>query len=267
MITVLLKGGLGNQMFQYACGRALSLKLNTELSVNPKVAFNPAVPRHYELDHFNINPILNEHKNVGSMVFREKHFHFDPTISTAKDGVMLDGYFQSEKYFKGYEDIIRKDFTLKEPIDNEHIITGHIARCESVSLHIRRGDYITLPGAAKVHGGCCPSEYYSRAIIYIRSKVENPVFFIFSDDIEWVKANMEFPTNTWFVSGNKHLNNPQELIAMSLCKHNIIANSSFSWWAAWLNNNLNKIVVAPVKWFNSNNLDTRDLIPGEWIRI
>jgi len=135
----------------------------------------------------------------------------------------------------------------------------------SVSLHIRRGDYLTMQKAIDTIG-VCPLDYYDKAIREITRKIKNPTFFIFSDDINWVKENLKTNSPTIFVSGGK-LKDYEELILMSKCKHNIIANSSFSWWGAWLNNNPNKIVIAPKKWFKDTSKNTRDLIPESWLKL
>ena len=149
-----------------------------------------------------------------------------------------------------------------------------ISICNSVSIHIRRGDFTANPEVAKVHGNICNLEYYERAMNFIEQKIDNPIFYIFTDDVEWVKIHFNNRSNLIIVSnsvknqvefGHKH-NAHQEMYLMSLCNHNIIANSSFSWWAAWLNRNDNKIIIAPKKWFNDKKSD-RDLIPITWIRI
>lgn len=153
-----------------------------------------------------------------------------------------------------------------EPLSGENkIISDEIRKTNSVSLHIRRGDYITSKITNKFHGTCCLG-YYKKAMKLINKKVKNPKYFVFSDDIYWVKKNLEIK-NAFYVDDNVGDKSYIDMQLMSMCKHNIIANSSFSWWAAWLNNNPNKIVIAPKKWFNDPGMDTTDLISEEWIRF
>jgi len=163
--------------------------------------------------------------------------------------------------------IIRNDFTLKnkpDKLNNE--ISKIMQDTNSVSIHIRRGDYIANPITFQYHG-LCSMEYYKKAIQYINENINRPIFFFFSDEIDWVKDNLKIPKDCYFIDHNKMENDYLDLWLMSQCKHNIIANSSFSWWGAWLNTNKEKIVIAPKKWFNNAAIDTTDLIPEEWLII
>ncbi|MFH1677734.1 MAG: alpha-1,2-fucosyltransferase [Patescibacteria group bacterium] len=299
MVIIKLMGGLGNQMFQYAMGRQVAKQNNIELKLDTSSfkIINNNTPRHYSLNVFNIKEnFINQygikkiakHSNLINKIISkiyylrqkfslikikinqnyitEKAFNFDPEILKLKDDIYLDGYWQSEKYFKDIEDIIRKEFTLKNVFSEEaEKIAEEITAVNSVSLHIRRGDYINNEKTQKYHGSCSLNYYY-QAVKKISRKINNPVFFIFSDDIEWVKNNLKLKYPIKFVSGY-NIKNYEELILMSKCKHNIIANSSFSWWGAWLNNNLNKIVVAPKKWFNDLSININNLIPESWTKI
>ncbi|MFH0972649.1 MAG: alpha-1,2-fucosyltransferase, partial [Patescibacteria group bacterium] len=185
-------------------------------------------------------------------------------ILKLKDDIFLDGYWQTEKYFKDIEDIIRSEFTLKTEYSNLNPeLIAKISSCNSVSMHIRRGDYITNQNTNEFHG-ICFLDYYKKAINLIAEKFPNPTIFIFSDDLKWCKENIKIKYPIVFVKGNK---NYEDLIMMSKCSHNIIANSSFSWWGAWLNNNPNKIVIAPQKWLNNPNINYSDIIPSTWIKI
>jgi hypothetical protein len=177
----------------------------------------------------------------------------------------LKGLWQSPLYFAKYQDEIRKIFTIKENyIDNLDSIANDIKNSQSVSVHIRRGDYLSKIAYREL--GLTSIEFYKKSIAYMSETITNPQFYFFSDDIEWVKSEFHLP-NANFVSGEKTKNNIEDFYLMSQCKHNIIANSTFSWWAAWLNENPEKIVVAPIKWFNKLRHSTKDLIPEKWIRI
>jgi len=289
MIIVKLIGGLGNQLFQYALGCYLTEKYHTELKLDISGFDNYKLWK-YELDKFNIIedfanpeelkiPYFKKRNGIKKILFKllykpkkmsyivEKHFHFDSCIINLPDNVYLDGCWQSEKYFKEIQDIIRKDFTFKLPAEGKNKeLLEQISSVNSVSLHVRRGDYITNSSANKVHG-VCSLDYYNECIKYIVEKVNNPHFFIFSDEPEWVKENLTIPYFITIVDNNDKDKGYEDMRLMSNCKHNIIANSSFSWWGAWLNNNPDKIVIAPQKWFNHSDFDTKDLIPDKWVKI
>ncbi|MCK4744844.1 alpha-1,2-fucosyltransferase, partial [Candidatus Parcubacteria bacterium] len=198
------------------------------------------------------------------VITKEQHSHFDSKILKLIGNIYLDGYWQSEKYFKNIENSIRKEFTLKNDLQlKAKKLLRKIKNTESISIHIRRNDYISHKPANQYHGVCHLS-YYKKAINVIIKKIDDPHFFVFSDDIDWCKKNLKIKFPTIFVEGNKDY---EDLILMSKCKHNIIANSTFSWWGAWLNNNPNKIVIAPKKWFRKKSINTKDLIPKTWIKI
>jgi hypothetical protein len=188
-------------------------------------------------------------------------------IKTLKPFVYFSGYWQTELYFEEIESVIKKTFEFnKKLISIKNIETiKEINKVQSVSLHVRRGDYVSDPGAKLVHGGICTIYYYKRAIQTIQSIVKGNIFFyIFTDDIEWVKNNL-ISNKMIIVDWNRGDESWQDMMLMSRCKHNIIANSSFSWWGAWLNTNKEKIVIAPEKWFNT--MPAFDIIPENWIRI
>lgn len=172
------------------------------------------------------------------------------------------GYYQSEKYFKEITNIIRKDFTFPKPVDiiNQKLI-NQIDNTESVSIHIRRGDYLNIPNTQNI----CSISYYKKAINLILKNISNPQFYIFSNDINWCKQHLQID-KAIFISNNTGKNSFIDMQLMSCCKHNIIANSTFSWWGAWLNNNPNKIIISPNKWMNDTN-GTGDIIPNDWIKI
>jgi hypothetical protein len=292
MVIVQLQGGLGNQMFQYACGKAFALKNKQPLFIDDsflrqnQVTTNEFTPRHYELDIFNLNAeVVNEqllqsfttstiYKKASKLLgFPLKKYHQEipeqgaGQLNKVKPPVLLKGYWQSEQYFTGYEGQIRKAFNFNIP----ELLNGTIAQINatnSVSIHYRRGDYLTNPVAQKVLG-TLSIDYYTVAIKNITEKIENPFFYIFSDDTAWVKSNLPVPENYQIIegfSGDKHW---YDMLLMSKCKHHIIANSSFSWWGAWLNPNPKKIVIAPKRWFSHEqmNASTNNLIPATWKRI
>lgn len=284
MIGVKLMGGLGNQMFQYAAARSLAIKHNVGvkldlsfLNTNSKGQYTQ---RQFELDVFKIDAKLfspidiffeNVGKNISLLspwkVYRENYFSYDTNFNQLPDKTYLIGWMQSEKYFSDIRSQILNEFQLKKPFDvSANDLLNKIQNTNSISIHIRRGDYVQNSNASSYHG-VMPIEYYRQAIEIISSKVKDITVFCFSDDIEWCKANLniQFPINYATFSATQHP--AVELSLMSKCKHNIIANSSFSWWGAWLNTNNNKIIVAPQKWFRDSGINTKDLLPNSWIKI
>lgn len=198
---------------------------------------------------------------------REKSFHFDPDILRLKGDVYLDGYWQSEMYFRDIQDIVRKEFTFRNESDRNNTGLADLIRSETaVSLHVRRGDYITDTSIHAVHG-TCSLDYYRSSIGLMASRVERPYFFIFSDDPEWAKAHLTLSHPVTYVTNNGTDRAYEDMRLMSLCKHHIIANSSFSWWGAWLSAAPDKMVIAPARWFKSGEHNTKDLIPIAWVRL
>jgi hypothetical protein len=266
MIKIYLKGGLGNQLFQYAYGRAESIRKNIRLVLDlsdliyPLYLRKKETPRELGLHHFNIqaeiykpksNPIIKQfvRKAYEWLVKRERGF-------------------QNEKYFKDIIPTLRKDLTLKNPLATEaYKVADQITRDHhATSLHIRRGDY-TIDEAALQYHGKCDEAYYLKAIDVLTKKTGfSPSIYIFSDDIEWVMKNISFPVQTTFVS-NPGIADYEELYLMSICRHNIIVNSTFSWWGAWLNVNPEKIVITPSHWVLGSGVDVHEIIPAEWTKI
>lgn len=296
MVIVKLMGGLGNQMFQYALGRQLSqtlkVPLKLDLSYFYKENYHPEETiRHYELGVFNIEESFASPEEIADFmiekpkelfpklffqikraivpkrIVRERFFHFDPQILSVKSPSYLEGYWQTFKYFENIDSIIRKEFSFKKNPDSRVLEQYQkIQSVNSVSIHIRRGDYVAFKSVNAYHG-VCSLEYYEKAISLISKKVKDPVFFIFSDEINWAKENIKINGPHHFIDNDASVPACEDLRLMSKCKHQIIANSSFSWWAAWLNDWNGKIVVAPHKWFNEESKDTKDIIPQNWIRI
>ncbi|MFH1827617.1 MAG: alpha-1,2-fucosyltransferase [bacterium] len=286
MIITKLIGGLGNQMFQYVAGRRAAIANKTELNfdITGYVHQVGITKREYMLHIFRIDEKFATQKEIvefkrsilfferifsrhSQLYVKEKHFHFDPDILTIPDNTYLEGYWASEKYFKNIEDIIRKEFIFKDKPDtiNQKMIS-RIRHCNSISIHVRRSDYIADPKTHNFHG-VCGLGYYKKAVSFITKKAINPFFFVFSDDPYWCQTNLRFPSPTVYVTHNLGNKDYEDMRLMSTCKHNIIANSSFSWWSAWLNNNPNKMVITPKKWFNISSINTSDLIPKQWLKI
>lgn len=294
MVITRLSGGLGNQLFQYAAGRRLALVRGAELKLDTSalVSSKYPTPRHYELSAFSMKvAIASERELAGlppsprrtwsSLLSRrfcpaellslsykkETHFHFDPAVLELTDGVYLDGYWQSERYFADVADVIRTDLTMANPADRQNqALLEQIGSGNAVSVHVRRGDYVTDTHTADYHG-FCGLDYYRRAIQYIADVIANPVLFVFSDDLDWVRANLNTPYPTTIVGHNGPQRGVEDLRLMSACQHHILANSSFSWWGAWLDPRPDKIVVAPQRWFNKYDADTKDLCPESWVRL
>lgn len=269
-------------MFQYCIGMHLAIKNNTYLVLDLDEVSNNTkkerehTKRSFELDIFNVKYIdskrikfylwvmnmLNKIKIVN-----EDNFNFDKAVLQLSGNICLEGYWQNENYFIDISTLVRKNFQFV-PLQNDKNIQLEkiITNCESVSVHFRRGDYITNKHAENFHG-ICSMEYYMNAIELIEAEVKNPIYFIFSDEIGWVKQNFSTNRKTVFIEGNKDNISFEDLRLMSRCKHNIIANSSFSWWGAWLNVNKEKIVIAPNRWFESEEHKLNDIVPESWIKI
>lgn len=261
-MIIKIQGGLGNQMFQYAYGRNLELngkKVTFDISTFNKNIVRTDTARNFRLDNFKIETKAE---------FSDKLRPVSDFINKAlvKLNLKQDGFWQSEKYFNKNESNIRKEFDLKKPLSDKFTrILDQIANTHSVSIHVRRGDYVNSEKTNAFHG-VCDLEYYNQAISIIKAQIGNPTFFIFSDDIDWVSRNLELNSPTWWVSELK-AEDYEELIVMSKCRHNIIANSTFSWWGAWLNQNPNKVVIAPKQWLANKTSDELNILPKEWIQI
>lgn len=286
MIIVKLMGGIGNQMFQYAVARRLAYIHRTELKIDVYSWFNKQSLRTYELKALHIIENIASEEEVKKFAFKrqgltkkilgkplepatnyitEKFYHFDPEILMLPDGVYLDGYWQSDKYFKDIAMTLQREFTVKYPlVGRNRELAEFVQSRESVALHIRRGDYISDPKTMQFHG-VCGADYYSRSVQKIEKVVREPHFIVFSDDPVWAKENLSIRYPSTIVDHNSPDKGYEDLRLMSLCRHHIIANSSFSWWGAWLNAAPNKVVIAPTRWFKSGDYNTKDLIPNTWV--
>ncbi len=284
MIIAQLTGGLGNQLFQYAFGRQLSIRNTTELKLDVSAFENTnyAAARRYALEPFNVMATVASNSELKPFrksklvtfvsrvlpyyqraVVYEPFFQFDPRALMVANNRYVVGYWQSEKYFKQCEKEIRAELTLTKPL--VHPLVNEVSKPNTVSVHIRRGDYVSDATTNAIHGVCSP-EYYQKALAIIKQTTPHPHFFIFSDDTQWVKKTMNFSDAVTYVA-DAGLKDYEELELMSKCSNHIIANSSFSWWGAWLNSSAIKKVIAPKKWFNDTAINTKDLIPDSWIRV
>lgn len=288
-IVVRLQGGLGNQMFQYAFGRALSLRGGMGLYFDPS-PLNSKKKRGYQLDSFVLRAEVADPGRIRELItphfkFRKKLWKalkipfkyadthilekgpapYNEDIALMKSSAYFDGYWQTEKYFSDCEETIRGDFCFRE----EDALRGNaqyedVVNSNSVSIHVRRGDYVKNLRYRKILN-VCKLRYYERAMEYLNERFENLTFYISSDDLEWVGKNFKLSKHVRLVEGGNALS---DFYIMSRCRHNIISNSSFSWWAAWLNPNNGKKVIAPDVWFNPcAKIDFRDIVPGSWIKM
>lgn len=254
MIVIKLQGGLGNQLFQWAIGRSLSTKYKTNLYFDTSYFYNKqiGVVSKWDMDISKLVEI-NEMNNNSLRIISDNFYYQD-----ISDNSFLDGYWQSEKYFIDIEEHIREKLKISDN-DREEILNRYpILEKNTVSIHVRRGDYKNLQHIHPLQS----IEYYKNAYNIINDNSINVL--VFSDDINWCKENIKF-NNITYIEGETNI---VDMYIMSLCTHNIIANSSFSWWGAWLNNNENKKVIAPLNWFGSDSsFYTGDIIPEKWIKI
>lgn len=286
MVIVKILGGLGNQMFQYAFASSLKEKgYNVKLDLLGFKNYN--LHGGYQLGHFNINIEIATEEEVNCIknksklqkllrkmsfknkyILKEKTFFFNEEFLNICDDTYIEGYFQTEKYFKSIDNEVKKTFIFSNALStygtsiNKQIISAS----SSCSIHIRRGDY--LDSSNKNIFAICDIDYYNRAISMINDRFPNTTYFIFSNDIQWAKKNLKL--NEAIYINNDQVRLPHEdLYLMSLCKNNIIANSSFSWWGSWLNINQSKNVIAPKDWFVDKKLasESFDIVPSNYIRL
>lgn len=287
-VIVGLSGGLGNQLFQYASAKALSLRLNLPLKLDLTwFSCNPS--RAYELDKYSLteelffdklfwslrlgcvkNKIFRKFGEfyLGKPVFREKNFDFNQEFLSLSQSVYMEGYWQSHLYFSGYKDSILKSVIFKGAMPSSvlEILSVINAKKNSVCVHVRRGDYINDVKNLQIYASC-PVNYYVNAINLLNQDLEDIHCFIFSDEIDWARHNIKLNAGCTFVDVNSPSDPGLDLELMRNCKHFVIANSSFSWWAAWLGSYENKKVIAPKNWFLDQLKVTNDLIPSTWTVI
>lgn len=272
-IVVNLIGGLGNQFFQYALGYAICKENGQELLIDNS-DFKTYKVRTFELDKFNLElkyapeelvKQLKKKHLFNKTLYKDKRFSFTPSMLKIKKSAYLKGYWQTEKYFKKYETDIRELFKLKDNsfIKNENLLY-EIQSTNSVSVNLRLCEYITNPEIAKKHY-VCKKDYYKNAINYVNQNLDNHKFFVFSDDVNLAKEFL--PENNDYIFCDT-ANWQEDLYFMQNAKHNIVANSSFSWWAAWLNQNPEKMVLAPNQWFTKEaKINYKDVVPDSWTKI
>ena len=293
LITKII-GGLGNQMFQYAAGRALALTRGLSLRLDTTGFDGYGLHQGFELQRvFCCDTALASADEVrtvlgwrapaimrrmlarpelaalrGQAFVVEPHFHYWSGITSVPGQAYIHGYWQSEKYFADAMAAIRTDFTFCQPMSptNALIAEKIDAAGTAVSLHVRRGDYLTDVRTHAAHGVCSP-DYYRAAVQYVAERVEAPEFFIFSDDISWARASLELDYRCHFIDHNRGAESYNDMRLMSLCRHHIIANSSFSWWGAWLNPSRDKMVIAPKRWFAKQDKNIVDLFPAGWTTV
>lgn len=269
MIIVKLMGGLGNQMFQYAVGRSLAEKNNTELIIDTSFLDNKnsgvTVFRNYELDLF---PKVKDKRVEGQITavpVYESHFHYDERVGNliSDQNLYLIGHWQTHKYFDDVADLIREEFEFPPITKPESLkLKEEILSRNSVMINVRRSDYLTDSLFENIG-----IDYFNKCINQVSKDIENPKFYVFSDDIEWCRNNFigqEFFIVDHSYAGDRFID---YLNLMSSCKHDIIPNSTFAWWSAWLNKNPNKIVMYPSKWFTDANKNPKDLFLDDWIKV
>lgn len=290
MIGIKLLGGLGNQMFQYAFGRAISKKLNSPLILDTAWFYNipkSDTPRTFDLNSYKIRgslirsdqespflihktgylqKIISKLSKKNLMNFPqyivEKKIEFSKISSNLKEKTYFDGYWQSPLYFEEIREILLDEFTPVDIKGSDEELANEIELKNAVSIHIRRGDYVNNEYAKSRHL-VCDHGYYERAIKHISNLEKEIKFYFFSDDPEWVKK--EFSNLNMEVIEGNHDRPWMDIYLMTKCKHHIIANSSFSWWGAWLSQR-DGITIAPKSWFtDGNTMD--DLIPDSWVRL
>ena len=290
MIIVRLMGGLGNQMFQYAFGRRLAVDrgvlLKLDLSWFPtqdkrkfeldKLNIKAEIARESEINkirYFSKNQLLRKIYSIyqGRLDYYKRSFineknalEHDPNLTVAPRHCLLSGYWQSEKYFIKVAKFIQSEFTLSQPLSREAKELEKII-CNTkntVSVHVRRGDYIS----EKTNHWVCSVDYYEKAIRFIANEVYQPHFFFFSDDIDWVKKYLRIQHPATYIDNQNTHNDVEDLFLMSQCRHHINANSSFSWWGAWLGEKDGSIICTPSRWFE-NRPFPKDRVPERWLRL
>jgi len=292
MIVAQIVGGLGNQLFQVATGTALAARLGVELQLDCRYfKKNLPVQDDLYLHHFghgarearpNTLPASPQDgicAYLGGRIsgafgaarmhqFREAGLAYDRAFRSLGDDTYLAGYWQSARYFHDYADQVRARLhIITPPSDENAAILREIKDIAAVSLHIRRGDYVT---SAKFNAmyGTCDLGYYQRAAALIAARLDrDPVFYAFSDDPDWVRENLHLPHEIRVIGQNDAATSYEDIRLMSACKHHIVANSSFSWWGAWLNPSPNKVVIAPKRWFADPAMQDHDILPEDWITL
>lgn len=287
MVIVRIYEGLGNQLFQYAYARALNLSTKQkvfldfretgsredEKKLTPRACglknFRIALPVCTNVEHF--YPYINNYKMIEKIktwpmqkCIPYKYFSqsiplYEERLMDLKGNWYLQGWFQDGRYFQSYADIIKREIMPKKKIKISSELKRIIHLKNTVSIHFRRSDF-------KKNRNTLPVTYYYNAMRYMQNVADDPFWIIFSDDIDWVKKNIDFGRGCYFLSEKENLKDYEELMVMSCCKNHIIANSTYSWWGAWLGRNQNKIVVGPNKWFLRKSYGS-EIMPEDWIQV
>jgi len=279
-------------MFQYAAGRSLSLRLNEPLFLDLNGFPDYHLHHGFELSYVfkchadeageeQVREVLGWRgsRKMRSLLLKtqlkwmrssyfvtEPHFHYWSGFKDIRDSCYLSGYWQSEKYFESVSEVIRADFVFRHALEGKNLaLAQQMKGCNAVSLHVRRGDYVSDVKTNSTHG-VCSLDYYRDAVKHMMEHVSLPHFFIFSDDIAWCREHLGLKDHCSYIDHNTGHDSYRDMQLMSLCHHHIIANSSFSWWGAWLNPSGDKIVIAPKQWFVSG-FNSSDLIPSAWLRL
>jgi hypothetical protein len=294
MIVVRLMGGLGNQMFQYALGRRLArdrgvpLKLDTTFYDTQRER-RVDTPRVYALGGWRIQAelatsaelaefpdsspgrrtrimALFKRRRAGTTVV-ERSLRFDPAVLDVRPPALLVGYWQSQRYFSPIASLLHQEFApAHPPCRHAESLGALVSDSGAISVHVRRGDYVTNTVTHEYHGVCSP-EYYAGACTLVAKRVHTPHFLVFSDEPDWAASELKLPGRTTVVAHDAACHPHDDIWMMSRCSHHVIANSSFGWWGAWLGRNPSKTVVAPKRWFNGTAQQPEDLIPEHWIRL
>lgn len=283
-----LSGGLGNQLFQYAIARSLALESGSKVSLDISglcIERGSITRRDYELGVFNIKAAVDKKVRgllyliakfipflfyliTGMKVIQEKNTKFNPSVMKISPPAYLVGHWQSYKYFEKYASVIREDLNPKARLSQtsrKHFETIVSDPCP-VCIHVRRGDYLTNKSAAKFHG-VLPKSYYVSAMGLVMNFHENAHFYFFSDDIGWCAREFAGYENATFIPNDLNKASWEDLFLMSKCHHHVIANSSYSWWGAWLGDEITNeqhIVIAPQKWYLEKDGDLSDRFPTHW---
>ena len=276
-------GGTGNQLFQYSAGRSLADKLGCDLAIDTRYLKKlnrancmPHFANARYLENSSLPPFKRDNllKYANWRLLPSKpNFHresapgFNPDLLRQPAGTYLHGYWQSERYFKDISDKLRNDLTFTTSLTGANADMASMigSSANPVGVHFRRSDYLGIDAFAD-----CPGDYYASALdhVAVNSRpLPPPTCFVFSDDPDWVAKNVSLGFETVLVDINSIENGHFDLHLQSLCRHNIIANSTFSWWGAWLNPNPDKIVVGPAKWFKNDNLENPDIYPDDWVAL
>ena len=286
MITVKLRGGLGNQLFQFALGRSLALRRNTGLGFDLSWFGNELAidtPRPYALEPYDLDVSLDgaDHPSsrpdpktrIGRLLasrdarlIKQRGHGYDPAVMSAPDGCLLDGYWQSEKYFVDAAPTVREELALPSPTDPRNSdLLSRISSEHSVGVHIRRGDYVTNRRTHAFHG--MPTvDWYRSAVDRVAARVDGIELFVFSDDPDWVLAEFRHDHPTTYVRHNGQAAH-EDLRLLAACSHHILSNSSFSWWGAWLGEKPGQIAIAPTPWIRRAPAATQDVVPDRWVTL